>query len=283
MRIAVTGAGGQVGRALQAAAPEFDVQIVPLTSADLDVSDARAVLAMLPDLRPDCIIHTAAMTDTDGCETQVERAYAVNAHGAGYVAEAAQRIGCPVIAIGTNYVFDGLRDAPYDEFDMPNPCSVYARSKYAGELAAARTGAQVMLVRTSMVYAEEGKNFLRTMLALSERGIPLKVVADQWGQPTYATDLARGLLILAQNPISGTYHLTNTGRASWADWAFTAWELAGRTVEATHVPAGEFPRLCMPPTNGVLVNRTAAALGVTLPPWEDGLRRCLAVMGQLAA
>ncbi len=282
MRIVVTGAGGQVGRAVQAVAPELGVEIVPLTSADLDVADARAVLTTLPELQPDCIIHAAAMTDTDGCETQAERAYAINALGTGYVAEAARQIGCPLIAVSTNYVFSGERDAPYDEFDAPDPRSVYARSKYAGELAATRTGAHLLVVRTSMVYAETGRNFLRTMLALAERGTPLKVVADQWGQPTYATDLARGLLALAANPLPGTYHLTNAGRASWADWALAAWEIAGLTVEASRVPGTAFPRLCVPPTNGVLVNRAAAALGITLPPWEDGLQRCLAAMGRLA-
>lgn len=280
MRIAVTGAGGQVGRAVQAVASEVGAETVPLTAADLNVADAQAVLTLLLELQPDCIIHAAAMTDTDGCETQVERAYAINALGTGYVAEAARRIGCPLLAVSTNYVFNGERDAPYDEFDAPDPRSVYARSKYAGELAAARTGAHLLIVRTSMVYAEEGRNFLRTMLALAERGTPLKVVADQWGQPTYAADLARGLLALAANPLPGTYHLTNAGRASWADWAFAAWELAGLAVEATRVPGTTFPRLCVPPTNGVLVNRAASALGVALPPWEDGLQRCLAAMGR---
>ncbi len=282
MRIAVTGANGQIGQAVQAVAGEFGAEIVPLTSAQLDVSDARATLTTLTDARPDAIIHAGAMTNTDGCEIEIERAYAVNALGAGYVAAAAARIGCPLLHVSTNYVFDGERDAPYDEFDAPNPQSVYARSKYGGELAAARTGAHLLIVRTAMVYAEEGKNFLRTMLALAERGIALKVVADQWGQPTYATDLARGLLALAQNPIPGTYHLTNEGKASWADWAFAAWRMAGLEVEASRVPATEFPRACVPPRNGVLVNRAAAALGVALPPWEDGLRRCLAGMGRLS-
>lgn len=281
MRIAVTGAGGQVGRAIQSVAPEFGVEVVPLTSAQLDVSDARDTLSVLHDAKPDAIIHAGAMTNADGCETEVERAYAINALGAGYVAAAAARIGCPLLHLSTNYVFDGERDAPYDEFDAPNPRSVYARSKHAGELAAARTGARLLIVRTAMVYAEEGKNFLRTMLALAERGVPLRVVADQWGQPTYATDFARGLLALAADPIPGTYHVTNAGRASWADWAFAAWQLAGLEVEATRVPATAFPRACVPPTNGVLVNRAAAALGVELPPWEDGLRRCLAGMGRL--
>ncbi len=279
MRITVTGANGQVGRAIQAVAPEFGAEIVPLSSADLDVSDAAAVLRVLPETQPDLIIHAAAMTDTDGCEDQIARAYAINALGTGYVAAAA-RVGCPVVAVSTNYVFDGQRDAPYDEWDMPNPQSVYARSKWAGEQQATQSGARVLIVRTAMVYAEEGKNFLRTMLALAERGIPLSVVADQWGQPTYATDLARGILALARQPVPGVYHLTNTGRASWADWAFAAWEMAGLDVSASRVPATAFPRKCVPPTNGVLVNRAAAALGVELPQWEDGLRRCLAAMGR---
>lgn len=283
MRIVVTGANGQVGRALQRVAAESgerDRDVIPLTSAALDVSDADAVRATLVPLAPDCIIHAAAYTDTDACEVQQERAYAVNALGTGYVAAAAAAIGCPLIAISTNYVFDGRRDEPYDEFDLPNPLSVYARSKWAGEVAAARTGARLLIVRTAMIYAEEGRNFIRTMLALSERGTPLRVVADQRGQPTYATDLARGLLALARNPLPGVYHLTNSGTASWYEWACTTFRMAGLAPEVHPIPAAEFPRPCTPPTNGVLLNRTAAKLGIVLPPWQDALHRCLVSMGR---
>lgn len=282
MRIAVTGANGQVGRAVRrAAADAGEIEIIPFTSAALDVSDAGAVQAALVPLAPDCIIHAAAFTDTDACESQRDRAYAVNALGAGYVAAAAAAIGCPLIAIGTNYVFDGARDTPYDEFDLPNPRTVYARSKWAGELAAQRAGARLLIVRTAMIYAEEGRNFVRTMLALAERGTPLRVVADQWGQPTYAADLAHGLLALARRPLPGVYHLTNTGKASWYQWARATFRIAGSQPEVIPIPAAEFPRPCMPPANGVLVNRAAAGLGITLPPWQDGLYRCLSRMGRM--
>jgi dTDP-4-dehydrorhamnose reductase len=282
MRIAVTGANGQVGRALQMAAPACaDVEIVPFTSAALDVSDAGAVLDALVPAQPDMIIHAAAFTNTDACETEQERAYAVNAYGTGYVAAAAARIGCPLIAIGTNYVFDGVRPEPYDEFDAPNPQSVYARSKWAGELAAQRTTTNLLIVRTAMVYAEEGRNFVRTMLALAERGTPLRVVADQYGQPTYATDLARGLLALARNPIPGTYHLTNSGSASWYEWACAIFRIAGLDEDVTPIPAADYPRPCVPPANGVLRNTAAARLGIVPPPWQDGLARCLANMGRV--
>jgi dTDP-4-dehydrorhamnose reductase len=282
MRIAVTGANGQVGRALQRAAAESgEIEIIPFVSAALDVSDAGAVNATLVPLAPDCIIHAAAFTDTDACEAESARAYAVNTLGTGYVAAAAAAIGCPLIAIGTNYVFDGTRAAPYDEFDLPNPRSVYARSKWAGEIAAQRTGARLLIVRTAMVYAEEGRNFVRTMLALAERGTPLRVVADQWGQPTYAIDLAHGLLALARQPLPGVYHLTNAGKASWYEWACAIFRIAGLQPEVNPVPAVEFPRPCTPPANGVLVNRAAAQLGIVLPPWQDGLYRCLVSMGRM--
>jgi dTDP-4-dehydrorhamnose reductase len=282
MRIAVTGANGQVGRALQRAAAESgEIEIIPFASAALDVSDAAAVKAALVPLAPDCIIHAAAFTDTDACEAESARAYAVNALGTGYIAAAAAEIGCPLIALGTNYVFDGERDAPYDEFDRPNPRSVYARSKWAGEIAAQRTGARLLIVRTAMVYAEEGRNFVRTMLALAERGTPLRVVADQWGQPTYATDLAHGLLALARQPLPGVYHLTNAGKASWYQWARATFRIAGLQPEVSPVPAVEFPRPCTPPANGVLINRAAAQLGIVLPPWQDGLYRCLISMGRM--
>lgn len=278
MRIAVTGANGQVGRAVQAvAAGCAGVEIVPFTSAALDVADAAAVRRALVPLAPDAIIHTAAFTNTDACETEPARAYAVNAHGAGYVAAAAARIGCPLIAISTNYVFDGARPEPYDEFDAPNPGSVYARSKWAGELATQRATPNLLIVRTAMVYAEDGRNFVRTMLGLAPRGA-VRVVADQYGQPTYAADLARGLLALARNPIPGVYHLTNTGSASWYEWARAIFRLAHLSVVVTPIPAADYPRPCTPPANGVLVNRAAAHLGIVLPPWEDALARCLAGM-----
>jgi len=281
MRIAVTGANGQVGRALQRVAAEAgDLEMIPLASSSLDVADAEAVRDTLVPLAPDCIIHAAAFTDTDACEVQQERAYAVNALGTGYVAAAAAAIGCPLVAIGTNYVFDGRRDEPYDEFDPPNPLSVYARSKWAGEIAAQRAGGRLLIVRTAMVYAEEGRNFVRTMLALAERGTPLRVVADQWGQPTYATDLARGILALARRPLPGVYHLTNSGTASWYEWACALFGMAGLAPETAPIPASEFPRPCAPPTNGVLINRAAAHLGIALPPWQDGLHRCLTSMGR---
>lgn len=283
MRIAVTGANGQVGRAVQRVAAEWGgIDIIPFASAALDVSDADAVRAALVPLAPDCIIHAAAFTDTDACEAQSDRAYAVNALGAGYVAAAAAAIGCPIIAISTNYVFDGARDAPYDEFDLPNPLSVYARSKWAGEIAAARAGGRLLIVRTAMVYAEEGRNFVRTMLALAERGTPIRVVADQWGQPTYAADLAHGLLALARRPVPGVYHLTNSGKVSWYEWARATFRIAGLQPEVAPIPAAEFPRPCTPPANGVLANRAAARLGINLPPWQDGLSRCLSRMGRVA-
>ena len=278
MRIAVTGAHGQVGRALQTVAGEYPgIEIVPFTSAALDMTDAAAVRAALVPLAPDAIIHAAAFTHTDACETEQARAYAVNAHGAGYVAAAAARIGCPLLAISTNYVFDGARPEPYDEFDLPNPGSVYARSKWAGELAAQRATTNLLIVRTAMVYAEEGRNFVQTMRGLAARGA-VRVVADQYGQPTYAADLARGLLALARNPIPGVYHLTNTGSASWYEWAQAIFRLANLPVAVTPIAAADYPRPCVPPANGVLVNRAAAHLGITLPPWEDALARCLAEM-----
>jgi dTDP-4-dehydrorhamnose reductase len=230
--------------------------------------------------RPDVVIHAAAHTNVDECETKRELAYRVNALGTRNLAVAAARVGASLVYVSTNYVFDGTADEPYHEWAPVNPISVYGASKLAGEQEARDlAGGRFYIVRTAWVYAETGRNFVRTMLRLSAEQPELRGVNDQIAQPTYAADLAAAIAALISTSVYGIYHLTNAGACSPYDWAIETLRLAGRAhVPVRPVPAAEFPRPARPPANGVLHNWAGTALGITLRPWQEALADCLSRM-----
>lgn len=275
MKIVATGGNGQVGRALARLAPS-EHQVVVLGSDACDVTDFESVVRAMDAEQPDLIIHAAAMTDVDGCERDPERAYCVNALGTQHVAAVAQSIGAALVYISTNFVFDGEATGPYHEFAEPNPLSVYGRSKLAGEVAVRALAPRHYIVRTAMVYDETGRNFVNTMLRLAETRSSLTVVADQVGNPTYAGDLAEAIYRLIARPAYGTYHLTNSGVASWHEWATETFRLAGLDIAVEPIPGADYQRAASVPANGALANVAASRLGVTLPSWQDALDRCLA-------
>ena len=275
MRILVTGGTGQVGRALQRLAPPGYAIVAP-GSDRCDVTDFDAFIRLVADERPDVIVHAGAMTDVDGCERDPERAFRINALGTQNVAAAAQQYGAALVYLSTNYVFDGEAAEPYHEFAEPRPISVYGRSKLAGEEAVRAVAPRHYIVRTAMVYDETGRNFVNTMLRAAAERPSLTVVADQRGNPTYAGDLAAAIYRLIDQPAYGTYHLVNEGSASWYEWATEIFRLAGIETPVEPIPASAWQRAARPPANGVLANTAAAALGITLPPWQDALARCLA-------
>ncbi len=258
-RLLVTGAGGQVGRALRAHLPGA----VYLDRAALDVCDPGAVRAAFGP--GDVVVHAAAMTDVDGCERDPAAAFAANADAARDVAGT----GARVVHLSTDYVFDGRSGAAYAEGDPTGPISVYGRSKLAGERAVlARPGN--LVVRTSWVYGD-GRNFFRAILAAERAGRALRVVDDQHGRPTAASDLARALAHLVSLDVSGIVHVTGDGEpCTWADLA----ELAvGHPVE--RISTEEFGAPAPRPRSSVLALDRARALGVPLADWHDSVRRYL--------
>ena len=281
--ILITGGQGQLGRAL-AAWYAGNGAVAALGRDELDVTDRAQVEAAVERIAPGLIIHAAAATDVDRCEREPEFAFRLNTLATRYLAAAAGDRDIPFVYVSTNYVFDGEKPPgeAYHEWDAPAPLSVYGRAKLAGEEETRRHARRHLIVRTAQVYAAQGRKFVQTMLRLADEGrASVGGVADQWGQPTYATDLARGIAALAETGAWGTYHLTNAGACTWADWAVEIFRLSGRRVMVEPIPAATFKRDATPPTNGVLANVAAAALGVTLPDWREGLRRCLAEMGEL--
>ncbi len=280
VRVLVTGAGGQLGHELVRAFADHDV--VGVTHADLDVADRDAVLACVTTLRPDTIVHAAAWTAVDACESDPARAFAVNALGNRNLAEAARRTDTHLVSFSTDYVFDGEKPEPYDEWDAPNPRSVYGRSKLAGELEAAAAPSHTIL-RISWVCGAQGSNMVKTILRLAGEHETLRFVDDQRGHPTFAADAAALTARIASERRPGTFHLTNQGAVSWFEFAQAVLTAAGQDparvepiATADLQPARPAPR----PANSVLDNAALRAAGVPLlPHFSEPLTRLVRELG----
>ena len=268
MRVLVTGARGQIGTELLALCEAAGDEVIRFGSPDHDVRDRDAVLQAITSTQPDAIVHAAAYTAVDACETDPERAYATNALGNRHIAEAANLIGAHVVALSTDYVFDGTKSEPYVEWDEPNPQSVYGRSKLAGEreIAAAASAA---IVRTSWVCGRYGNNIVKTILRLAGDGVDPKFVDDQRGNPTIVGDLVGVLRRLAVERRPGLFHVTNQGALSWFELARELFALAGHDPDrVSPIRTSELdpPRLARRPANSVLDNAAMRLSGLPLLP-----------------
>jgi dTDP-4-dehydrorhamnose reductase len=291
MRIAVTGREGQLARALARRGAARGIAVVRLGRPALDLAAPHSIAPALAAARPDIVINAAAYTAVDRAEAEPDLAFAINATGAGAVAAAALELGVPVIQISTDYVFDGTGTRAWRESDETAPLNVYGQSKRAGEIAVAAGNARHAILRTAWVYDAAGRNFLRTMLRLAATQPEVRVVADQSGAPTYADDLADGVLRVAEtlqaepeNPaLHGIFHLTGGGQCSWARFAQAifaeAAALGGPSAQVIPIATSDYPTPAARPYNSVLdCGRISAAYGIALPPWQDGLSRCIAGM-----
>jgi dTDP-4-dehydrorhamnose reductase len=279
-RLAATGAAGMLGTELVTAARERSLPLTAWDLPDFDLTDRDATMRAIESTRPDVVIHGAAWTDVDGCESDPAKAFLVNGRATAHVAEACRETGARMVMVSTDYVFPGEREEPWVEEDRPGPLSVYGWSKLVGEEAVRSLGDAGVIARTAWLYADHGKNFLLTMLALGRERDELAVVDDQRGSPTFAADLAAVLLDLATSGVRGTFHTTNTGSVTWNGFARAIFAGAGLDVNVKPVPSAEFPRPARRPSNSVLLDTRLAAEGLSpMPSWEDGLARCLARLG----
>lgn len=272
MRILVTGAGGQLGRALARRATGH--QVVALSHAQADITDL-AVVGRIAAERPELVVNAAALTDVDGCEADADAAYLVNALGARNVALGAAAAGAGLIQISTEFVFDGTRGRAYWEFDTPCPISVYGASKLAGEEWARGVHPACYVVRTSWLYGLGGHHFLAKIQALAAAEPALAVVDNEVGSPTFCDDLADGLLALAATGAYGTYHLANEGAVSRYELARAILDRVG-LADYPLRRTSHYPRLARAPAYAPLRNFAGAALGITLPPWPEALDRYFA-------
>ena len=259
-RVLVTGGSGMLGRELVRAFGDGFEVLAPR----LELTDRAAVVGGITSLRPDAVVHAAAWTDVDGCEGDPDRAYAVNALGTRHVADGARRAGAHVVAVSTDYVFDGTKDDPYAEWDATNPRSVYGRSKLAAEHELDPGWATV---RTSWLFAGHGRSFVRTILEKGAAAQELRVVDDQHGCPTGAADLARVLRLVSSERLPGTFHVTNQGATTWFDLARDVLALAGLDAgRVAPISSAELARPAPRPANSVLDNAALRLSGVPLLP-----------------
>ena len=289
--ILLTGVNGQLGRELQRTLAPLG-QVVALTRAQLDLSQPDAIRRVVRAQRPGIIVNPAAYTAVDKAETEPELAHAINAVAPGVLAEEAKKLGALLVHYSTDYVFDGSQNAPYTEEDAPNPQSIYGKTKLAGEDAVRASGCAHVVLRTSWVYGVHGGNFVKTVLRLARERDALRIVADQFGAPTWARRLALcSAEILRQyreNPGDasrhGLFHLTAAGRTNWHGYAEEIVRLARQydaalqdkelTIRA--IATHEYPVAAKRPANSVLAtNKVKKAFGLELPPWRDDLTACI--------
>lgn len=277
MRIAVTGAGGGLGRAFLAAVGD-DHELHPFTRQDLDVRSSEAVRDALTPLDADVIMHFAAMTAVDACEGDPEGAAAANTMGTRNVAQAAREAGAVLVAISTDYVFDGEKEEPYDERDRPNPISVYGRTKYEGELAAQEVAPELLIARTAWVYGA-GSDFPSKALRRLKAGEEVGAITDQVGSPTHVAHLAERLMPLVESGIRGLVHLAGREAASWYDVLLRGKELGELPGEVLSQKADELDRPAKRPVNSALTSVVLGDRVPSMPPLEDGIRKVLSDVG----
>ena len=286
MKILICGQHGQVSRELQQRLQGLG-ELIVLGRDQLDLANAEQIRQQVRAHRPSLIINAAAHTAVDQAESEPDAAFAINAIAPGILAEEAKALGIPLIHYSTDYVFDGSKPAPYIEADTPNPLGVYGQSKLTGEQAIAAVGGEYLILRTSWVYSNHGKNFLLTMQRLLQEKPQMRIVADQIGAPTWAGSIADSTLALIERWQAGTagewgvYHLTAQGETSWFGFAEAIGEHLRKQgkacAELEAIPSSAYPTPAQRPLNSRLdCSRLQQQWHVSQPHWQDALRECLA-------
>ena len=287
--VLVLGKSGQVATALAGLGSIAGRPVICIGRDEADICDARAVDEAFEAHRPALAVNAAAYTAVDAAESAPDEAHAVNADGAGHLAQACAGQGIPLIHLSTDYVFDGRGERPYREDDPVAPLGVYGRSKLAGEELIRARFDRHLILRTSWVFSASGGNFVTTMLRLGAERDELGIVDDQKGTPTFAGDIAAAISALAEQILSagdeaawGTYHMSNAGHTTWYGFAreiFACAEAAGREVPSVVKPitTEDYPTPATRPRYSILdTTKLRTTFGIELPTWQDALARCLA-------
>jgi dTDP-4-dehydrorhamnose reductase len=280
MKLLIAGAGGQLGRALQARVP-VGANVIAPPEAEFDITDPAQVAAVIAASGATHLANAAAYTAVDKAESDLEAARRINVDAVAILADAARAAGLKFVHVSTDFVFDGRSSTPYAPDAPTNPIGAYGVTKRDGELAA---GADALIVRTAWVYAAVGSNFVHTMLRLMRDRDELRVVADQIGTPTHAASLAGAIWTLAAQGATGTYHWTDAGAASWYDFAVAIQEealargLLTRAIPVIPIRTVDYPTPAARPNYSVLDKTTTFAITGPARHWRDELRDCLTSM-----
>jgi dTDP-4-dehydrorhamnose reductase len=272
----VTGATGQLGYDVCRELARRGVEHVGAGRATFDITDREATQRFIREYAPDAVIHCSAWTAVDAAEDEPENTSAVNVDGTRHIAEVCRELGAKMIYISTDYVFSGEGEAFYEVDDPTGPVGVYGKTKLQGELAVKEVLENYFIVRISWVFGINGKNFVKTMLRLAETRNELGVVCDQIGSPTYTADLAPLLCDMIETEKYGTYHATNEGICSWAEFAEEIFRIAGKNVKVNHIPTSAYPTKAKRPLNSRLSKKNVHDQGFgKMPAWQDALARYL--------
>ena len=275
MRLLVLGSGGMLGRAVVRDATRLGHDVVALARADLDITDPAAVTRAVGEVAPRAILNCAGFTDVDGAEGHEPEATRVNGDGPGHVARAAAEAGARVVHVSTDYVFDGSKREPWVESDPVAQLQAYGRTKLAGEVAVAESGAEHAIVRTAWLFGAGGPNFVATMLRLGAERDEVTVVSDQRGGPTWTGHLAAALIEVAEREVDvGLFHASAAGSCSWYEFAVEIFDRARLRCRVVPTTTERFARPAHRPAYSVL--GTEREPGIVLPPWQDGLAAYLA-------
>lgn len=282
-RILVTGSNGQLGQCFKKLEEDFSslFQFYFFSSQELDITQKEEVVDAFKEIRPHFCINTAAYTKVDLAEDEPEQAFAVNALGVENLAKVCKKFNTQLIHISTDYVFDGETEISYNEEDFTNPIGIYAQSKKRGEELALENNSQTLIIRTSWLYSEFGNNFVKTMLRLFSEKKELKIVADQFGQPTNANDLAEAVLEIIKKGVNhyGIFHFSNTPETSWFSFAQKIAEFSHSGVQLHAIPTSEYPTKAARPRRSTLsLDKIETDYEIEPKNWEESLQDCIKIL-----
>ena len=282
IHVLVTGANGQLGQSLKEISIAYpEIKFHFKDSEDLDITKAQSVRAAFESFSYEYCINCAAFTAVDRAETESENAFLVNSEGVKLLAIACKQQNTILIHISTDFVFDGLKNTPYNELDISNPINVYGASKLAGENHVKSILDSYFIIRTSWLYSEFGNNFLKTMIRLSSEKKELRIVNDQIGTPTYAKDLAKAIIhiVISKSKDYGIYHYSNEGAVSWHEFANAIFELSQSKIETKGISTDNYPTLAKRPKYSVLSkNKIKRKLGLITFHWRDSLEDAVSII-----
>lgn len=278
MKVLVTGANGQLGYDIVKELQKQNIECYGATRQDFDIVDFEVMEKFITNYMPDAVIHCAAYTAVDKAEDEQGLCQLVNASATENIAEICKKINAKMLYISTDYVFDGTKDGFYEVDDKPNPINVYGKTKLLGEQAVQRILDKYFIVRISWVFGEHGNNFVKTMLRLGKERKEINVVTDQYGSPTYTTDLAALLVEMIQTDKYGVYHATNEGVCTWAEFAEEIFKIANMNVKVNHITMAGYQTRAKRPINSRLnkekLNRNNFS---KLRNWDEALKEFLMI------